>query len=246
MTIAANLISDLHLDPSRPHLTDILFRFLDGPARSAPELFVLGDFWEVWVGDDDDSPFVHQIVERLAAAAAAGLRIQWMHGNRDFLVGSAYAADARVHLIDDPTIVTIGGVKTLLSHGDSYCTDEVDYQQFRTLSRSQAWQSAVLNKSLVERRELGKRMRAESTMAQRDKYELGGGLADVNTMAIEAEMVAQGVHRMIHGHTHRPACHTFTLPDGVAGERLVLADWRDKGEALAILDDGSFQRIVLH
>jgi UDP-2,3-diacylglucosamine hydrolase len=237
------LISDLHLDPGKPHLSAILQQFLAGPARQADALYLLGDVFEAWVGDDDDSPFVRDIEAALRGVADSGVSVYFMVGNRDFLVREAFAHRAGLTLISDPMVVTLGGVKTLLTHGDRYCTDDVAYQGFRAKSRTEAWQRKILRYPLWLRRWIARRARKKS-MAQHKKNVAAGYISDVVSEAYVAEMQQLAVKRLIHGHTHRPADHRVELPDG-DGERLVLADWREDGEALEIRDDGTFVRMKL-
>lgn len=236
-------ISDLHLDVGKPHLTAILKQFLAGPARQADALYLLGDVFETWVGDDDDSRFVREIEASLRGVADSGVSVYFMVGNRDFLIREEFARRAGLTLIADPTVVTIGGVKTLLTHGDRYCTDDEAYQRFRTKSRTEAWQRKILRLPLWVRRWIARRARKKS-MAHHAKNQAAGYISDVVVDVLAAEMAEMAVTRLIHGHTHRPADHRVELPTG-AGERLVLADWREEGEALEIRDDGSYVRMRL-
>lgn len=236
------LISDLHLDETKPQLTAILLRFLAGPARQADALYLLGDIFEAWIGDDDRSKFNQGIEEALKAVATSGVSVYFMHGNRDFMVAKAFAQRTGVTLIEDPTVVVLGGVKTLLGHGDRYCTDDLVYQAFRARSRTDGWQRRMLRLPLFIRRWIARRGRRKS-MARQAAGKVAG-ISDVVQSAVVSEMHALGVSRLIHGHTHRPAEHQVELPSG-AGERIVLADWREEGEALEIRDDGTFVRMRL-
>lgn len=241
----ACLISDLHLDQSRPRLTGILLDFLRNMAARAPALFLLGDIFEAWVGDDDDQPLVAVVADALRGLAECGTAVYFMHGNRDFLLGETYARRAGMQLQGDPLRLSLGGVTTLLSHGDALCTDDVAYQVFRAQSRTPAWQAAVMAMPLVERRALARQLRQESVEGQRQLMADGVALSDVNTQAVMTLMQEQGVDRLIHGHTHRPGHHRFMLPAGKMAERIVLSDWRDHGEALEVHADGSLQRHLL-
>jgi UDP-2,3-diacylglucosamine hydrolase len=238
------MVSDLHLDESRPGLTDIFFRFLRGDARKASALYLLGDVFEVWVGDDDDAPLVDEVAKELKAVSDGGTTVYFMHGNRDFLVGVDYALRAGMTLLQDPVVHKVGGVETLLTHGDRYCTDDAKYQAVRAQLRSPAFQSMILAKTLDERRAIAASARAQSIAHQKAT----GALPDVGDVVSDAlvkEMGERGVRRLIHGHTHRPDVHTLTLADGSSAERIVLADWREYGEALEIRDDGTYFRIEL-
>jgi UDP-2,3-diacylglucosamine hydrolase len=241
----AFLMSDLHLDTNHPELTAILLDFLRGGPGRVPALFLLGDIFEAWVGDDDDQPLVTEVADALAALAASGRAIYFMHGNRDFLLREDYAARAGMQLLADPCRLTLGGVPTVLSHGDALCTDDVAYQAFRAQSRHPAWQSAILAMPLAERRLLAARLRQESMQGQARQMADGVPLADVNEAAVASLMREHGVTRLIHGHTHRPAVHAVPLADGITGERVVLSDWRDCGEVLEVRADGSWIRHVL-
>lgn len=237
------LISDLHLEVDKPHLTAIFKRFLAGPARRADALYLLGDVFEVYIGDDNTAAFGREIETALRALADSGVSVYFMVGNRDFLIKEGFARRARVTLLPDPTVVTLGGVPTLLTHGDRYCTDDEAYQRFRAKSRSDAWQRKILRLPVWVRRWIASRARKKSK-AHHAKNTAAGYISDVVSAQFIQEMEALSVRRLIHGHTHRPADHVVTLADG-AGERLVLADWRDEGEALEIRDDGSFVRMRL-
>lgn len=235
-------ISDLHLDKDKPHLTEILLRFLRDKAPSAKALYLLGDIFEVWVGDDDTDPMMADVAQALRTLVNTGVPVYFMHGNRDFLVKERYAERCGFTLMEDPTVQVIGGVKTLLSHGDLYCTDDAAYQAFRSKSRTPQWQQKILSLPLFVRKLIARYGRAKS----KRHYQKYGAVKISDLVASEfiPAMEAAGVHRFIHGHTHRPAVHPVSLSSG-EGERIVLADWRDVGEALAVWPDGSYQRIVL-
>lgn len=241
----AFLMSDLHLDASRPALTGILLAFLRRARGRVPALFLLGDIFEAWVGDDDDQPLVADVAHALAALAASRTDVYFMHGNRDFLLGGDYARRAGMQLLPDPCVLSLGGVPTVLSHGDALCTDDLAYQTFRAQSRDRAWQAAILALPLAERRALAARLRQESMQAQAGQIAAGLALSDVNDAAVANLMHEHGATRLIHGHTHRPAVHGVPLRGGVTGERVVLGDWRDHGEVLEVCADGSWHRHAL-
>lgn len=239
----AHLLSDLHLDESRPVLTNLFVDFLRAQALRADALFILGDLFEVWVGDDDDAPLPATIAGHLRAVANSGVSVYFMHGNRDFLLGQAYAGLANMQLLADPCIVTLSGVETLLSHGDRYCISDQRYTAFRLQVRSPAWQTALLAQPLEARRALARQLRRESMGSQEAQRQAGIPWADVDEATILDELGQLGLKRLIHGHTHRPAIHPLALPDGQSGERIVLSDWHgEEGEVLFIGKDGALER----
>ncbi len=221
-------ISDLHLDESRPHIVELFSRFLAGEARHADALYILGDLFESWVGDDDDGAMAQDVATALRELRDSGVPVFFMHGNRDFLLGEDYAARSGMTLLPDPTVVDLDSERVLLMHGDTLCTDDVDYQKFRTLVRDVKWQREFLAKPLGERRTFAAQARGESrkhTSAMRPE------IMDVNQQAVEATMRAHDVRRLIHGHTHRPATHMFKL-DKQTARRLVLGDWYEQSSVL--------------
>lgn len=241
------LLSDLHLENDKPNLTEIFVRFLRGPARQATAVYLLGDIFEVWIGDDDPSPLVTRIASEIRAVADAGVSVYFMHGNRDFLLRRAYADRAGMQLLEDPTVVTLGGIRTILAHGDLYCTDDLPYQAFRKKSRSPQWQAKVLGWSLWRRRLTAKLARYLSKRRYQKKVRETGNavqIGDVTQEAILQSFREHDVPRLIHGHTHRPAEHAVDFGTG-RGQRIVLSDWRETGEALEVRDDGLFIRHVL-
>ena len=241
----AFLMSDLHLDAGRPDLTAIFLGFLRRAGGGVEQLFLLGDIFEAWIGDDDDAPWLDAVVDGLRRASDAGVRIHFQHGNRDFLLGDAFAARAGMTLLPERLALELGGVPTVLCHGDALCTDDVAYQAFRRQSRDPAWQAQVLATPLEARRGLARQLRQDSIEGQRRILDQGGELADVNEAAVQACLRDCGATRLIHGHTHRPATHQVALGPSEAGERIVLADWRSTGEVLEVRPDGSCRRHVL-
>lgn len=243
---SAFLLSDLHLDASRPELTRAFVAFLQGQARTKPAVFLLGDIFEVWVGDDDDAELPAMIAGHLQATARSGTDIYFMRGNRDFLLGAEYAERAGMTLINDPYPLTLGGIPTLLSHGDRYCIDDLKYQAFRRQSRDPQWQASVLSQPLMARRALAASLRTESITEQQAKIDAGNPLTDVVHAPIAADLMRFGARRMIHGHTHRPDTHLLTMPNGQKAQRIVLSDWHDGvGEAMEIHADGAVERHCL-
>ena len=222
-------ISDLHLDPSRPRHVEAFRRLLER-IPDGDELFVLGDLFEVWIGDDDDEPFARSIVTALQAATQR-LAIAIQHGNRDFLLGEHFSAQAGVALLADPTVIERFDKRLLLSHGDAWCTKDADYQRLRTWLRSPTWCTETLAKTLTERRTMARTMRSQSRAANANKAE--------NIMDVTEDVVIDAAHRhhadaVVHGHTHRPAIHR------VGTTRYVLGDWDRCGWTLT-LDAGGFE-----
>lgn len=223
-------ISDLHLSPRSPGATRLFLEFLAGRARQASELYILGDLFEAWIGDDDvDDPYHARIVTALRSTAEAGVRISIMHGNRDFLLGEAFAAAAGVRLIADPHVLSTVEWQFLLSHGDALCLDDTAYMAFRSQVRDPAWQASLLAKPLAERRAIAAHMREVSESSQRAKE---SPYTDLQAAATEDFLRQHGYATFIHGHTHQPATHDHIV-DGIHVERWVLADWHEaQGECL--------------
>lgn len=215
-------ISDLHLCASRPEINRTFFEFLRGTASAAESLYVLGDLFEYWAGDDDlDDPFNASVVSALAECSHTGPALHIMHGNRDFLVNGDFAKACNARLIEDPHTLELFGTKTLLMHGDTLCTDDLDYQRFRTEIRATAWRKDFLSSPLARRKEHIEALRRTS---ESEKKRKSPALMDVNSRAVEAVLREHGYPRLIHGHTHRPARHEHRV-DGRNCERWVLADW---------------------
>lgn len=221
-------ISDLHLDASRPQITRSFIEFVRDEAAQANALYILGDLFEAWIGDDASDETGDQVADALAGLHALGVPCFYMHGNRDFLLGDAYARRARMTLLPDPSVVVIEGERVLLMHGDILCTDDAPYQAFRAQSHTPAWQRAFLARSVAERQAFAAQARAES---QRYTRSVADAITDVNADAVLAALRDGGVRRLIHGHTHRPAMHRLQC-DGAPGERIVLGDWYEQGSVL--------------
>ena len=244
--IVALFISDVHLQADAPRTAQAFLEFL-GRSRDVPQLYLLGDLFEYWAGDDDlNAPFNAGVVAALRALHDAGVAIFWIAGNRDFLVGERFARAAGVSLLADPSIITVGGRRIVIAHGDLQCTDDVDYQAFRAKVRSPQWQQDFLAQPLAQRLALIGRMREGSRLAQHAKT---AAIMDVNAQAIEALFLQSGTDLMIHGHTHRPAQHVHVV-DGVRHERHVLPDWdcesdQQRGGGLAIDATGALHRVPL-
>jgi len=219
-------ISDLHLEDNRPAATGWLLDFLSGPARTADAVYILGDLFEYWIGDDALSVTARQVAQATSALNAAGVPCYFMHGNRDFLLGEAYATDA--------ALVDLYGTPTLLLHGDTLCTDDTEYQLFRQQSRNPQWQTRILALSVEERLQLAKSAR-DASIAHTGSVSMD--IMDVNETAVRDAFRNYGVKRMIHGHTHRPAVHKHSLEDGSEAERFVLSDWYTTGSYLRVSAD---------
>jgi len=230
-------ISDLHLNAAQPATRAAFARFVQEEAPRFAELVILGDLFEYWAGDDDDDAVGREVAAHLRALAARGPRLFLMHGNRDLLLGRAFCAAAGATLLADPTVATIGTEKVLLAHGDAWCTQDLEYMKFRAQARNAAFQTQFLGQPLAARRAFIGQARAASEAGKAVK---SMQIMDVTPAAVEDAMRTAGVARLIHGHTHRPATHRFTL-DGADAERWVLPDWDleaapPRGGYLAIRD----------
>jgi UDP-2,3-diacylglucosamine hydrolase len=227
-------ISDLHLDESRPGIVGQFERFLESIAPGADALYVLGDLFEYWVGDDSISlPFPARITSRLHAASAR-VPIFFMQGNRDFVASAGFAAGTGSTLIDDPTAIELYGTRALLLHGDTLCTGDASYQAFRRQVRDPKWQSAALARPIEERIAIAQELRLKSEGAKQGK---AMAIMDVAPEAVERAFRDSGCSLMIHGHTHRPARHVHTV-DGAERVRWVLADWYERGSYLEATPGG--------
>ncbi|HZQ75298.1 MAG TPA: UDP-2,3-diacylglucosamine diphosphatase [Burkholderiales bacterium] len=229
-------ISDLHLAESRPQATERFCAFLEDGARGAQALYILGDLFEYWVGDDDLSePFNAIVAGLLQTLSKEGTGIWLMHGNRDFLLASAFCEAAGAELLADPSIQDIGGQRTLLMHGDTLCTDDADYQNWRRTARSAAWQSGFLAKPLAERRREIEALREKSKEVIAAKP---ADIMDVNEAEVQEAFRRHGVTRLVHGHTHRAGRHVLRV-DGKPCERWVLPDWYGAGGYLVVEDSSA-------
>lgn len=226
------LISDLHLHPGAPTITEGFLHWLETRARGAEAIYILGDFFEAWIGDDlvalgDADPsgsatLAKRIAEALKRRVEAGTAIYLMHGNRDFLLGEDFAHQAGAALIADPSVVEWGNQRVLLMHGDSLCTLDEAYMAFRAQARDPRWQAQILAMPIPERLALARQLREKSGEANTNKAE---DIMDVTPQAVIDSMAAHGVTTLIHGHTHRPAVHELEV-EGQAAKRLVLGDWQ--------------------
>lgn len=218
-------ISDLHLDDSRPAVTQAFYRCLKNWAGNCDALYILGDFFEAWVGDDDDAKLAVDTKNALRRFSNSGSSLYIMHGNRDFLLGEEFCAASGATLLSDPTLINLYGTPTLLMHGDSLCTDDHDYMAFRQQARSSSWQQQLLSQPLAARKALAKQLREQSSSMNALK---ANDIMDVNDKEVENALNTANCHRIIHGHTHRPKVHHLKLENNDA-ERWVLGDWCEKG-----------------
>ncbi len=210
-------ISDCHLDSGRPEVTAALTRFLRQRAVSASRLYILGDLFEVWLGDDDPAAAAQPVIEALQVLTGK-MPVYFIAGNRDFLLGHEFATRVGLTLLEEPQRLQLGTHQVLLIHGDTLCTDDHDYQQFRSIVRSQAWQSEFLDQPLAERQRVAARLRNDSAEAMAQK---SLEIMDVNPQAVQDCFRQNQVDTIIHGHTHRPAVHHYDHSQA----RYVLGDW---------------------
>ena len=235
----ALFVSDLHLAPSRPAAVGAFHAWARGPAREASALYVLGDLFDAWIGDEQvREPFTRAIVASLHAIADAGVPVAVMHGNRDFLLGERFARAAGATLLPERIVVEAGGVPTLLMHGDELCTDDADYQRYRAWIRDPRRQRRILAMPWPMRRAFAAWLRRRSRNANRRKSD---EIMDVNAAAVAQVFRDAGVARLVHGHTHRPATHVLDV-DGRRRERLVLPDWHDRAAWIEVDADGARRR----
>lgn len=219
-------ISDLHLCDSRPAISRLFFEFLQTTAIHAEALYILGDLFEYWLGDDTlDAPLNQQVCAALCQLAERGVAVYFMHGNRDFLIAERFAHACHATLLADPTLINLYGTPTLLMHGDTLCTDDVSYLAFRAQVRDPDWQTRFLAQPLATRISMAQQVRAQSESAKQEK---ATEIMDVNTDAVSAALRQHAYPRLIHGHTHRTALHELEI-DGHHCQRWVLPDWYDNG-----------------
>ncbi|HET8700823.1 MAG TPA: UDP-2,3-diacylglucosamine diphosphatase [Nitrococcus sp.] len=220
-------ISDLHLDPSRPAVTRLFIQFLQQNASRAQALYILGDLFEAWIGDDalhaEDS-----VISALRTFSATAVPVYVMRGNRDFLLGEGFSRATGAVLLEDMCRIELDGIQVLLLHGDTLCTDDIEYQRFRSMVRDPRWQADFLAKPRAQR--LAYAAQARQASAEHNRS-LADALLDVSPRSVEQLLHEQGVRYMIHGHTHRPGVHHFEL-DGLSAQRIVLGDWYEQGSLL--------------
>ncbi|MBS93622.1 MAG: UDP-2,3-diacylglucosamine diphosphatase [Chromatiales bacterium] len=232
--MATLFISDLHLDESRPEATDAFIHFLQTDARSADALYILGDLFEAWIGDDHSDPHNRRVIRALAELTATGIPCFIMRGNRDFLIGQGFCATAGVKLLADPTLAWVHDTSVLLSHGDFMCTDDLGYMRYRKVIRHPAAESFLNGLPFSLRNAITRYIRANSAARVGLKPpEITG----VNQAAVESVLREYGVNTLLHGHTHRPDIHRFNL-DGSEAMRIVLGDWYEQGSVLSWDENG--------
>ncbi|WP_456375602.1 UDP-2,3-diacylglucosamine diphosphatase [Thiolapillus sp.] len=227
-------ISDLHLSAQTPVLNARFRTFLQERAKTADALYILGDLFDAWIGDDDPSPFAAEIKKQLAALSQH-TPVSFLHGNRDFLIGEDFARETGLVLLPEEYVLQTESGSWLLLHGDQLCTDDTDYQRARQIFRSEAFRIQAMAMSIPQRLEKAAEIRHMSGEAIAIK---SGDIMDVNQTAVEAALRRHGLQRMIHGHTHRPAMHAFHL-DGQPALRAVLADWKDQQSFALSLDSAT-------
>lgn len=232
--MATLFISDLHLDDQRPETTQLLITFLMEEAVNADALYILGDLFEYWLGDDAPSQCSLEVAAALSSLTSGGLPCYFMHGNRDFLLQEGYAKTAGMELLPEEHVIDLYRERVLLMHGDSLCTDDIAYQKLRAVARNPAWQADVLSKSPRERLQMALELRDASA---EHKGSESMNIMDVNHDAVLSAFKRHGVLRLIHGHTHRPATHDLEI-NGQGAQRIVLGDWYTQGSVLRVSPEG--------
>jgi UDP-2,3-diacylglucosamine hydrolase len=236
------LIADLHLEVGTPATTQLLLDFLTGPVREAEALYILGDLFEVWIGDDAPSETARQVSRALKELSNQDIAIYFLCGNRDFLLGEKFCAESGMQRLEEPVRLEYRGPATALIHGDTLCTDDTDYQQFRAKVRDPEWQRRTLSRPLWWRRILARFARSISQRRNRSK---SAEIMDVNADAVAEAFRMVQIDRLIHGHTHRPAIHRLEV-DGRAVNRIVLGDWHEThGSAVRVSPNGQLELLRL-
>lgn len=232
--MATYFISDLHLSPERPEITAAFERFLSNEAKDAKKLYILGDFFDAWVGDDDNDAFATQLKALLNSISQGGVEVFFIRGNRDFMIGEALANACRFTLLEDETVIELYGKRVLVMHGDTLCTADVEYQEFRKMVRNPVWQQQVLALPLSQRRAMAADLRSKSQSMNAMKAE---DIMDVTLNEVSTIMDEYRVKTLIHGHTHRPAHHEFE-EKGKPHSRWVLGDWHNNTHYLRVDENG--------
>ena len=234
-------LSDLHLDPRRPEITALALAFLRGPARQADAVYILGDLFEAWIGDDAAQPPADALAEATLALCQSGVPVYFVHGNRDFLLGGDYAARSGMRLLPEPAVIDLYGTPAIVEHGDLLCTDDTAYLAFRAQTRDPAFIARFLAQTPAERIAFAQKARAASAASQAAMKDSDQGhfetITDATESAITDRFARYGCPLLIHGHTHRPAIHTHQV-DGRLCTRVVLGDWYEQGSVLEVSADG--------
>lgn len=226
-------IADLHLSETRPDITDCFLRFIENEAIKAGKLYILGDFFEAWVGDDDDSPYLKTIANALTKLNKTGTEIYYIHGNRDFLIGKRFAKQASMHLLPEVDTIELFGQHVVIMHGDTLCTRDLDYQAFRKKSHTWWWQTAVKCLPLSKRKKMAADYRKKSIAATAIKSQV---IMDVTESEVIVCLEKYNSQLLIHGHTHRPAVHNI-IANNKSAQRIVLGDWYEQGAWLKVTPD---------
>ncbi len=225
-------VSDLHLDNKRPHIVAAFCRFLN-EITDADALYILGDLFEFWIGDDDPALGLESVIEALKNLSGSGVPIHFIHGNRDFLLGKKFANNTNCKILPEEAIIDLYGTPTLIMHGDTLCTDDIAYQKYRAKARNKWIQKTLLLLSVKQRLKIAERLRNKSISATQGKHP---EIMDVNQNTVEQIMLSHNVQHLIHGHTHRPAIHNFTI-NNQEYKRIVLGDWYEQGSVLRCTPD---------
>lgn len=223
-------IADLHLAQNRPDITACFLRFLKNDAPQAQHLYILGDLFEAWIGDDDDSAFLTNIAEALASLSALGTTIYYIHGNRDFLLGQRFAKKSTMILLPEVDLIDLYGESVVIMHGDTLCTRDIDYQKFRKKSRSWWWQAMIKSLPLFVRKKIAADYRKKSATATAFKSQ---DIMDVTPDEVVKSLENYHSQLLIHGHTHRPAVHEL-IANNQQAKRVVLGDWYEQGAWLKV------------
>lgn len=226
----ALFISDLHLSHHNPKVVDGFLRFLTEKANKADHLYILGDFFDAWIGDDDDDALYARIKSALKECSLH-TKLFFIKGNRDFLIGDVFTEETGIEPLDDISTINLDGTKAVIMHGDTLCTDDTEYLQFRAMVRAPQWQQQVLSLPLPQRRQMAADLRSKSSSLNAMKAE---DIMDVSQDEVDQVMTEQGVELLIHGHTHRPMRHA--IASSTPKERIVLGDWHDTGWYLSAKD----------
>ena len=234
-------ISDLHISLEKTEITRRFLSFLENQARQASAVYILGDLFDAWIGDDDNTPPNKKIKAQLKQLTDSGTQIFLQQGNRDFLIGERFCTETGITLLDDYAVIDLNGVKTLLTHGDLLCTDDIPYQAFRKKSHADEWKQNVLSKPLIVRLIAARWYRLRSHFHKRKKSQ---DIMDVNQQTVVSVMQENQCLRLIHGHTHRPAIHDFEI-EGAAAQRFVLADWRKEATEILRWNSKGYQLEML-